>query len=202
MNKIINSSIINYISQLLYLLGYVSLIGPSRMIEIQNQARVEKNELSGKSLFYILVSETAVRAGLFLLIAGFIEIFLGEQRFERYQLDLLFGLLILAGIIHVMAYYFGLILLAPEHCKSALVVYRLGRNLAYAILPAIFVTGIALLLQEQEQIKLFSGELINQSFLYSYVVFSVIGLLESIIKEGKPLCLGDIKKIERKYYDT
>lgn len=202
MNKIVNRSITTFISQLLYILGYVCLIGPSRMIEIQNQARVEKNELSGEGLMYILISETAVRSGLFLLTAGLIEIYLGDEVFEMYRLDYLFGLLIVAGIIHVLAYYVGIILLAPEYFKTAMVVYRLGRNLAYALLPAVFVVGIGLFVQEQEQIELFSGELIKQSFFYSYILFAVIGTLESIIKKGKPICLGDIKKTERTYYDT
>lgn len=202
MKKNLNYSIYHSIGQFLYLLGYVSLIGPSRIIEIQNQARVEKNELTDGSLFYILVSETAVRAGLFLLIAGLVEISLGDKLFEMYQLDYLFALLILAGIVHVLAYYVGIVFFAPKYFRAAMIIYRLGRNLAYALLPAILAVGIVLLLQDQEQIELFSGELIKQSFIYSYILFSVIGMLESILKTGKPLCLGDIKKSERKYYDT
>ncbi|MCN4144652.1 MAG: hypothetical protein LC437_06225 [Thiohalomonas sp.] len=123
-----------------------------------------------------------------------IEIFLDDELFEMYRLDYLFGLLIFAGVIHVLSYYVGIVLLIPKYFTIGMIIYRFGRNLAYALLPPLFASAIALLIQEHEQIELFSGELIKQSFLYSYLLFAMMGIFESIIKKGKPLCLGNIKK--------
>lgn len=184
--------VIAVISKLLYWLGYISLIGPSRAIEIKNKSAVAKGELADFPLFFVLVSETAVRAGLFLIIGRSIELLMSDSLFEMYHLDYFLGILMLAGCVHLIAYYVGLVVISPGNFNYGMKFYRLGRNLAYAVLPAIVTEIAVLLLQCYQQIELFSGTQAQFSFYFVYFLFVLIGVIEAFLMPGKAMNLGNI----------
>jgi len=183
----------NTLSSLLYWLGYISLIGPSRMIEIKNNSDKEKGELSGFSIYWVLLSETAIRSGIFLIIGWSIELLMSEKLFEMYRVDYLLGTFMVAGFIHLIAYYVGLVIIVPKSFNLGMKFYRLGRNIAYAFLPAILAAIFILIFQTYEQIELYSGNQVQLSFYIVYLVFIAIGIVEAFSMQGKALNIGSIK---------
>lgn len=184
--------ILTALSSLLYWLGYVSLIGPSRGIEIKSNADKTKGELSGLPIYWVLLSETAIRSGIFLIIGLSIEVLMSEQFFELFRVDYLLGLFMLAGFIHLVAYYVGLVILLPKDFSIGMKVYRLGRNTAYAVLPAVWAAIVALFFQIYEQIELYSGNQVQLSFYLVYLLFIIIGIVEALSMQGKALNIGKI----------
>ncbi|MFK5986732.1 MAG: hypothetical protein QM479_15095 [Pseudomonadota bacterium] len=184
----------DYIKTTFYALGYISLLGPPRSIEIKNQSAKNYSELSLSPLAFILVAETAMRASLFLIIGVSLEYFMGDAFYELYQLDFVLGCFIVMGLIHISFYYLGIILFLPKNYALGMRLYRLGRNITYAILPAFFAAIIALLIQNLDQIEPFTDNFVEYSFAIVFFVFSVLGIVESITQKGTASCLGDINK--------
>jgi len=70
--------------------------------------------------------------------------------------------------------------------------YRLGRNLSYAVLPAILAAICALIIQSYNQIELFSGLVVMEAFGLVYLMFSLVGIIEAFVQKGTAISLGDI----------
>jgi len=126
-------------------------------------------ELSGTYYFYILIYETALRLSLFLITVFLVEYFMDDDYFSLFRIDLFFFLLLGAGLMHQVFYYIGVILL-KNHVGMRL--YRLGRNLSYAVVPAILSAIGILIIQSYNQIEPFSGLLVVEVSGLVYVLFS------------------------------
>lgn len=176
-------------SHTLFIIGYILLAGPPRAIEISINANRYGDDLQDKPIQSIFLFEFLLRSGVFLVIAASIESLLGDYLFERYQLDLFLMSLILAGGIHTLAYYVAYCLLDP-HNRSVLRVYRLGRNFAYALIPAFVAAGLVLLWQEINYIELFSKQHVEKAFIATWCLFVLIGLVEALIMKRIPTGLG------------
>ena len=175
----------------LYLIGYVLLIGPPRAVEISAQANDSGDELQGKPIWVVVLNEFILRSGIFLVLAASVESLLGDQLYELYRLDLFLGSLILAGIIHTFSYFVSYgVLSSPVRAFS--LIYRLGRNFSYAIVPAFIAVGCVLVWQDINAIELFSGDYIEQVFFTTWSIFIVLGLLEALIMKRVPTGLDRV----------
>ena len=175
----------------LFLMGYVFLVGPPRAVEISAQANSVGDELQGKPIWVVILIEFIFRSGVFLVIAASVESFLGDVLYEQYRLDLFLGSLILAGLIHTFSYYVSYCVLhSPGHSLSR--VYRLGRNFAYAIVPAFIAAGFVLIWQDINGIELFSGDYFEKIFFGTWSIFVFLGLFEAFLMKRIPTGLGQI----------
>jgi hypothetical protein len=195
------------INKILYILGYISLMGPSHSLAIKQKADKHSDELSNLPIHLILIFETSMRTGCFLLISAAIESFLGEALFENYRIDDALALILLAGIIHLTVYYIAFILIDKKlvtHKLSniKLIIYRLGRNTSYAILLALIVALVALINQSYNQVALFSGNDIQTSFMFGLKFFVLLGLFESFLMQGTPLSVTHISSVNTNTTNT
>lgn len=182
----------------LFLMGYVLLIGPPRAVEISSHANAIGDELQGKPIWVVILTEFIFRSGIFLVVAASIESFLGDQLYEQYRLDLFLGSLIFAGLIHTFAYYASYCLIKSSgHSLSR--IYRLGRNFAYATVPAFLAAGLVVIWQDANDIELFSGDYLDQVFLGTWIIFVILGLFEALLMKRIPTGLGQIllKRLKR-----
>jgi len=190
MKKINQKIIPEYLREIVYLLGFISLLGPPKSFEIKKRSELKHNELSGKSLLVILISESTFRASVFLLLCVIIEQLIGDELFELYRVDYIYAGLIFSGIVHILSYYLGIIIIWHSRKKFGLKIYRLGRNIAYSIIPASIAVLITLLSQHYQQIEPFSGDIVQQVFISVYAFFVLVGGLESLFKKGMPMSIG------------
>jgi hypothetical protein len=179
----------SFIRSLLFIIGYLSLVGPPRAAEIKIAADKNKDELAGKPFWVVLVVEFIFRSGLFLGLAVMLQSFIGDRNYELYQVDLFLGALIVAGLVH-SGFYF----LAFRRYQSASGcerIYRLGRNFAYAMIPGFIAAGLVLLWQDLNMVELYSQNLVPKVFLATTAVFLLAGLLEGLLARRKPMGLSD-----------
>ncbi|MCP3850462.1 MAG: hypothetical protein GY694_09530 [Gammaproteobacteria bacterium] len=189
MHKLIEYLFPGVIRKILMMIGYVSLLGPSQAIAIKKRADKNIMELSGTYYFYILLYETALRLSLFLISVFLVEYFMDDDYFSLFRIDLFFFLLLGAGLMHQVFYYIGVILL-KNHFGMKL--YRLGRNLSYAVVPAILSAIGVLIIQSYNQIEPFSGSLVVDVSGLVYVLFSLVGIIEALVQKGTAISLGII----------
>jgi hypothetical protein len=175
---------------ILFFVGYISLIGPPRAIELKTYADRNQDELAGKPLYIVMLVEFILRGGLILLLAVVIESLLGDQRYELYRLDIFLGALILSGTCHSFFYYLAFDVLRKERQFSTRV-YRLGRNFSYAVIPAFLSAAIVLAWQNYNQKIPFEGGLVEKAFIITWAVFLLAGLIEAMLAKRQPTGLGD-----------
>jgi len=176
------------ILKILYVIGYVFLVGPPRAMQMLESANQEGGELAGQPLWKVAIVEYIIRGGLFLVAAVLIEETVGDVYFEMYKIDFFFAALIIAGGVHALFYLmaFGWQVAGGAN-RSRL--YRFGRNFAYAVVPAFPAAGLALFWQQFNQQELFSGQLVNQVFLATWGVFILAGLIEALLVSRQPMGL-------------
>ena len=182
---------IKMFSNTLFILGYILLVGPPRAIAIRENADRYNDELQGKPVRVVMLFEFMLRAGIFLVIAASIESLLGDYLFERYQIDFFLLSLIIAGVIHTLTYYFGYCYLESQN-PSVYRIYRLGRNFAYAIVPAFVAAGLVLIWQDFNHIELFSDDWVENTFIVTWSLFILMGLMEALLMKRIPTGLGKI----------
>ncbi|TNG00659.1 MAG: hypothetical protein EP297_03450 [Gammaproteobacteria bacterium] len=174
---------------ILFFVGYISLVGPPRAIELKAYADRKQDELAGKPLYIVMLVEFILRGGLILLLAVTIESLLGDQQYELYRLDIFLGALIVSGACHSCAYYLAFGVLRKKRRSNR--VYRFGRNFSYAVIPAFFSAGIVLAWQNFNQKIPFEGGLVEKAFIITWAVFLLAGLIEATIAKRQPTGLGD-----------
>ena len=189
MHKLIYLLLPGFIRQILFVAGYVSLLGPSQAIMIKKNADKNRTELSDTHYFYILIYETALRLSLFLIMIFLVEYSMDDDYFSLFRLDLFFFLFLGAGLMHQIFYYIGVVILKTPFGMK---LYRLGRNLSYAILPAILTAVGALIIQNYNQIEPFSGLFVVKASGLVYLIFSLIGTIEAFVQTGSAISIGDI----------
>ena len=174
--------------KILYAVGYISLIGPPRALIIFQHANERDGELAGKPLWFIVLAEWLVRAGLFLLLATSIESAVGDYNFERMNSDIFLGSLIGAGLVHTLAYY--VCFNGSLSLKRAEKMYRFFRNFCYALIPAFIIAGAATLVQILHPQMLNSSE-VRDIFFASLAFAEVVGIVEASLVKRAPKGLGN-----------
>lgn len=189
MHKLIECLFPEFIRKILLMIGYVSLLGPSQAIAIKKHADKNIMELSGTYYFHILIYETALRLSLFLIVVFLVEYFMDDDYFALFRIDLFFFLLLGAGLMHQVFYYIGVIFL-KNHIGMGL--YRLGRNLSYAVVPTILSAIGVLIIESYNQIEPFSDLMVVEVSGLVYVLFSLVGIIEALVQKGTAISLGTI----------
>lgn len=175
--------------QALTILGYITLVGPPRAVLIKANATREKGELYRLPLFWVIAIEFLIRLGLFIVLGSGTEAALGDSLFERYQIDVLLAALLVAGGLHTAVYTLCFCFLGA-HFERATKIYRAGRNMAYAIIPAFPAAGTLLVLDTLSIMKL-DDALLTQVFLGTWAVFFAAAIVESAIMKRQPRGLGE-----------
>ncbi len=176
---------------LLFIIGYVLLVGPPRAVEISANAKDSDDELHAKPIWMVILAEFILRSGIFLVIAASIEAVLGDYLYELYHLDLFLGSLILAGIIHTFSYYASYCFMGSKgHSMSRF--YRLGRNFAYAIVPAFVAAGLVLVYQDINDLQYFDYQQVEIIFFITWAFFVFLGLFEALFMKRIPMGLGSV----------
>ncbi len=182
----------NLFLSILFCFGYLTLVGPPRAITMKK--KLGKNislELFGKPLWEVLIIELGIRGSMFIMLAVSLELMLGDDVFkEVYGDEILVGLMV-CGILHISAYYLGLVIIAPKNKNLGMRFYRLGRNLAYAIFMGILSVVCILFYQYVNQIKIVKGD-ITIIFENIFFIFVLIGVIEAILKANKKASTIDL----------
>jgi len=176
----------------LFCLGYLILVGPPRAISMKKKLEQRENsELFGKPIWVVLIAELAMRGSVFIILAVSFELLLGNDVFETlYGDEVLVGLMF-CGVLHVSAYYIGLVIIYPNNKNLGIMFYRLGRNLAYAIFVGILSVTCILFYQYANQIKIIKGD-IAIIFDNIFFIFVLIGVIEAILKVNKKASTIDL----------
>ncbi len=177
---------------LLFFLGYLSLVGPPRAISMKKSLEKDpSNELYGQPVWVVVIVELAIRGGIFIVLATGIEFLLGNEVFETvYGDEILIGLM-LCGVVHVLAYYFGLIIIAPKSKNIGMTFYRLGRNVAYSLFIGILSVSGFLFYQYVNNIKIVRVD-VFMMLENIFILFVLIGIIETILKVSKTASTIDL----------
>ena len=177
-------------ARILWLTGYVLLIGPPRIFAISARTRQAGSELASLPFTVLAGVEMMVRGGLLLLLMVAVEALLGKARYEYLLLDYFFIVLVITGGIHLLIYLYCFSSLGSKPLPMR--AYRLGRNACYAVLPALAACFIGLLWQHYHQQPLLSGNLIPVILALCWTGGFIAGCIEAMIIRRKPTGLDAV----------
>jgi len=190
MNKIKENK--DFFLKILFCLGYLSLVGPPRAIQMKKKfEKKTTGELFGEPILVVLIVELAMRGSMFILLAVSLEFLLGRDVFETVYGDDILVSLMVCGLLHVLAYYIGLVIITPKNNNFGMRFYRLGRNLAYALFMGILSASCVLFYQYVNQIRIVKGD-ISIIFENIFFIFVLIGIIEAILKANKKASTIDL----------
>jgi len=176
--------------KILYVIGYPLLVGPPRAIHIKASAVDSGGELADKPLWLVIIAELIVRGGMFLVIGATIESTIGEAVFETYHFDMFLGALIVCGTTHTAGYAFCFVVLA-DRLERAQRLYRLIRNMCYAVIPAFPVAAFLLIVQDVQRFRFEDPNIIQYAFALTWALFMIAGLIEGLSMKRKPRGMGE-----------
>lgn len=175
---------------LFHAFGYVLLITPPRAIDLTVSQRTQKGELAKQPLFVVMMVELLIRIALILLVAVSLESIVGDTVYETYWIDIMFSIIVIMGTCHSL-FYFLLLGYLREYIgmKLAMRIYRLMRNLCYAVIPG-FLALLPLLLWKWKQNQLpFEDGLVLLVYFLTTLLMIAFGVVEAMLRKRKPLGL-------------
>jgi hypothetical protein len=175
---------------LFYTVGYLLLITPPRAIDLTVSHRTSSGELARQPLWVVMLIELLMRVALILLVAVGIESVSGDTAYETYWIDTLFIIIVIQGAFHSLFYYCLLGYLSETiGLRLAMRIYRLMRNLCYAVIPG-FLAVVPLLIWKWKQDHLpFEDGLVFQLYSATTLLMIVLGVVEAMLMKRKPLGL-------------
>ena len=171
-------------ARILWLTGYVLLIGPPRTFAIRAKAHRAGSELSNLPFAVLTGIEVMVRGGLLLLLMVAVEGLLGKALYEYLLLDYFFLALVFTGGMHLLIYLYCFS--SRGNRPPPMRTYRIGRNACYAVAPALAASFIGLLWQHYHQQPLLGGNLIPTLFALCWTAGLIAGCIEALIIRRKP----------------
>ena len=178
------------LSKILFVLGYLLVIGPPRAFNLQRIERKEAGELKNQPLIVVLFVEYLMRSVMLLLVFFVFEQMVGKFIYETYHLDYLGMLLLGIGGFHTFSYYLCFALLQKTKKGVRMRLYRLLRNLGYSCLPGIGIVSVMLLVEWlQEKDPFTNSDMIANVYLISTAVVVVISMIEWALVKRHPLGL-------------
>ena len=182
----------DFFLKLLFCLGYLTLVGPPRAIPMKKKLEKKTTgELFGEPILVVLIVELAIRVSMFIMLAVSMELLLGNDVFEVvYGDEMLVGLMA-CGMLHVIAYYIGLVIITPKNKNLGMMFYRLGRNVAYSLFMGILSVSCVLFYKYANQIKIIKSDI---TIIYEdiFFIFVLIGVIEAILKVNKKASTIDL----------
>jgi hypothetical protein len=175
---------------LFYTFGYLLLITPPRAIDLTVSQRTSSGELARQPLWVVMLIELLIRVALILLVAVGLESVFGDVAYETYRIDTLFIIIVMQGAFHSLFYYCLLGYLRDTiGLRLAMRIYRLMRNLCYAVIPG-FLAVVPLLIWNWKQDHLpFEDGLVFQLYSGATLLMIVLGVIEAMVMKRKPLGL-------------
>lgn len=185
----IEEKMLRFVS-LFHIFGYVLLITPPRAIDLTVSQRKQRGELARQPLFVVMLIELSIRVALILLVAVGLESIFGDTAYETYRIDTMFTIIVILGACHSLFYYFLLGYLRESiGLKLAMRIYRLMRNLCYAVIPG-FLVVIPLLIWKWKQGHLpFEDDLVFLVYFATTLLMIAFGAAEAMVMKRKPLGL-------------
>lgn len=185
----IEEKVLRFVS-LFHIFGYVLLITPPRAIDLTVTQRTQRGELARQPLFVVMLVELLIRIALILLVAVGLEWIAGDTVYETYRIDIMFSIIVILGACHSLFYFLLLGYLRKYiGLRLAMRVYRLIRNLCYALIPG-FLVVVPLLLWKWKQDHLpFEDGLVFQVYFLTTLLMISVGVLEAMVMKRKPLGL-------------
>ena len=137
-----------------------------------------------------MMVELLIRIALILLVAVSLESIVGDTVYETYWIDIMFSIIVIMGTCHSL-FYFLLLGYLREYIgmKLAMRIYRLMRNLCYAVIPG-FLALLPLLLWKWKQNQLpFEDGLVLLVYFLTTLLMIPFGVVEAMLRKRKPLGL-------------
>lgn len=178
------------LSKILFILGYLFVIGPPRASNLHSVEVKEAGELKNQPLVVVLIVEYLMRSVMLLLIFFGIEFVVGKAIYETYYLDYLGLLMLSIGAFHTFSYYLCFALLNPFKKVVRFRLYRLLRNLAYSWLPGVGIAAVILLVEFLQEKDPFTHlEMVVNVYLISTALVLLIATIEWALVKRHPLGL-------------
>ena len=177
---------------LLFFAGYVLFLGPPRAHEIAEEQRASRGELASQPLWVVLLVEAMFRGVLLVGLATVTESFLGNAWYSWLRIDQSIAILLLAGLIHMLVYY--LVFKSRQRRRKAMLgrVYRLLRNISYAMTPGLAVVTIFLAFDRLKATPNLTENDLYTTYAVTTVIFLVIGVVEALFVKRRPAGLGSV----------
>ena len=178
------------LSNILFIFGYLSVIGPPRASNLHSLEIKKAGELKNQPLIVMLVVEYLMRSVMLLLIFVGVEFVVGKSIYETYYLDYLGLLLLGVGAVHTFSYYLCFALLKQSKKIVRIRLYRLLRNLAYSWLPGIGIVSMMLLVEFLQEKDPFTNlETTVHVYVISTALVLLVGMIEWVLVKRHPLGL-------------
>lgn len=172
---------------IIFFLGYISMLGLPHALRLHSEAQGKGDELDGSPLWLVVLAELMMRAGFLLIISWILQESLGHEVFRRFQVFFLLMAFFVSGTLHTLCYYYCYGIKLGKWSKARLqLVYRLGRNLTYSVIPGFPVAGVVLIWQELNQIELFKGNVVELGFFSMWFFMMFIGIVEALFAKRMP----------------
>jgi len=184
--------VVRFFWSLLFFAGYVMFLGPPRAYEIAEKQRANRGELASQPLWVVLLVEAMFRGVLLVGVATIVESFLGKAWYSWLRIDQSVAVLLVAGLIHMLVYY--LVFKSRQRRRKAMVgrVYRLLRNIGYAMTPGLAVVTIFLAFDRLKATPDLTEDDLYTTYAVTTVIFLVIGMVEALLVKRRPSGLGSV----------
>lgn len=174
------------LNRLLYILGYILFVGPPRALDIAISERKRGGELAAVPVWGVLFLEGMLRLVLLLSVAVLFEQVIGSYWYSWLEIDRSAFVMLIAGSAHMVAYYLLLHRFRRSLGTRAFRVYRLVRNISYALLPGLAAVTLSLLYDAQRVTSVVDLQV--QSFIYAGLtgLMLVLGVGEALLVSRVP----------------
>lgn len=178
--------------KLLYFLGYPLLISPSHVLDLKLQQVRSGGELASLPISLILLFEFAIRVGMLLVVAVVVDQLFGNHKYELFMGDTALLALLVSGTAHTLAYYLLLVRCKRSNRRICYRVYRLVRNLCFALLPGMAAVVLMLVyLHSKGDTKLLNPPL-ELVYISVTAFMALIGVIEFLVSKRQPVGLDRI----------
>lgn len=177
---------------LLFVAGYILFLGPPRAYEIAKKQQENGGELASQPLWVVLIVEAMFRGVMLVGLATVVESFLGTAWYGWLRIDQSVAVLLLAGLIHMLVYY--LVFKSRQRRRKAMLgrLYRLLRNLSYAMTPGLAVVTLALAVDRLQATPELTDNDLHMTYAITTAIFFLIGVVEALFVKRRPTGLGSV----------
>lgn len=177
---------------LLFVAGYVLFLGPPRAYEIAKKQRENDGELASQPLWVVLLVEAMFRGVVLVGLATVVESFLGKAWYSWLRIDQSVAVLLVAGLIHMLVYY--LVFKSRQRRRKAALgrVYRLLRNLSYALTPGLALVTVVLAIDKLRATPELTDSDLHMTYAITTAIFLFIGIVEALFVKRRPAGLGSV----------
>lgn len=169
----------------------MTLVGPPQAVSLKTSEEGTGSELDGRSLVMVLITEFLARVVIFSLSIIIIRVGIGDVAYHKYNLTSFIIIWISAAFAHTTAYYLTIgISDVWGSFERASKFYRFLRNICLSTMPAVVVALFTLVWRDLNHVALFRDGFVWQLLVYVWLVFMLVGILESLLVKRIPFGLN------------